>query len=91
MQTAITILFIIIAFLDVYASVVLFCSAMYDAQQKCLQLLLILILPIIGSVFVLSLAKDSKAKKVRTRLGNSNLNNYEYDSTNDGGNGSHHH
>lgn len=91
MQNIIIVLLVSLIVLSLYATAVVFRSPSYDTQQKWLQFLLILILPIIGAVLVLSLAKDSKTKKVKTSLGSADLTNYEYDSSNDVGNGNSHH
>ena len=91
MQNIITVLLTSIIVLNIYATVVLFRSYCYEIKQKWLQILLVWVLPIIGASLVLSLAKDSKAKKVKISLGSSDLTNYEYDSSNDVCNGSSHH
>jgi hypothetical protein len=88
MQNIITVLLVSIIVLNFYATAVLFRSSSYDILQKWLQLLLVWVLPIIGATLVLSLAKDTKRRKVKTSLVSSELSNYEYDSSNNVGDGS---
>jgi hypothetical protein len=60
MYLALIITACVVIFLDGYASLVLMKSNSYNFQQKILQFLLVIFLPIIGASLVLHLAKDAQ-------------------------------